>query len=288
MDFMEKEQNFIVSRRSFLAASAGLLLPQLSWAESSWRSIRCWKLDGHSDTAHEENSGADDSIASRTGHAIWGGSGRNRALRLDGYSVWINHIASLPILRGGAITVSVWVALESYPVDEAELVQLDSRPEAEFHFSIDRLGYLQFGMVQGETKEICRSTEPVPKARWTHLSASVGPSGTTLYRDGSPCGHSPVSPSKSSFAKDVKITLGRSTDCPVVAGVFATGVLNGLLRDVCIFEGELSRSAIVDRMEESKPDLPPDLQINAPWCVSDPHRPRCHAQPPRAWTNEPQ
>jgi sucrose-6-phosphate hydrolase SacC (GH32 family) len=287
MDFMEKEQDINVSRRSFLAASAGLLLPQLSWAESSWKSIRCWKLDGHGDTAHEETSGADDSIASRTGHAIWVGSGRNRALRLDGYSVWINQITSLPAFHGEAVTVSAWVALESYPVDEADLVQLDSRPDGEFHFSIDRLGFLQFGMIQGKTKNFCRSTDPIPKARWTHLAASVGPSGTTVYRDGFPCGHSPVSSNKLEFAKDVKITLGKSTDCPVVAGVFPTGVLNGLLRDVCIFDGELSRNAIAARMEDSKPDLPPDLQINASWCVSDPHRPICHAQPPRAWTNEP-
>jgi sucrose-6-phosphate hydrolase SacC (GH32 family) len=83
------------------------------------------------------------------------------------------------------------------------------------------------------------------------------------------------------------VSLGKSTDCPLVAGIFPTGVLNGLLRDVRVSDSRLSPRSIADTMEKSKPDAQPDLQINGPWCADDPQRPVYHALPPRAWTNEP-
>jgi sucrose-6-phosphate hydrolase SacC (GH32 family) len=72
-----------------------------------------------------------------------------------------------------------------------------------------------------------------------------------------------------------------------VAGVFPTGVLNGLLRDVRIFDGELTAGSISRLLESSRPAGQPDLQINGPWCADDAQRPIYHALPPRAWTNEP-
>jgi beta-fructofuranosidase len=86
---------------------------------------------------------------------------------------------------------------------------------------------------------------------------------------------------------DATVVLGSAPNGPMVAGTFPTGVINGLLRDVRVFEGALSRARISEIMQESKPDREPDLQINGPWCVDDPQRPISHAQPPRAWTNEP-
>ncbi len=44
---------------------------------------------------------------------------------------------------------------------------------------------------------------------------------------------------------------------------------------------------LVRLSEESRPRGTPDLQINSAWCANDPQRPRFHAIPPRAWTNEP-
>jgi beta-fructofuranosidase len=78
-----------------------------------------------------------------------------------------------------------------------------------------------------------------------------------------------------------------SPNCPIVADVFHTGVLNGLLRDVRVFDGPLSPADLGRVMQESKPSSSPDLQINGPWCADDPQRPQYHAIPPRAWTNEP-
>jgi sucrose-6-phosphate hydrolase SacC (GH32 family) len=262
-------------------------MPRWTWAENRDTPVLYWKLEESGDAAPESISGGEDAIQSRTGHAIWVGKGRNRALRLDGYSVWINHVQKELPLRSQSLTISAWLALESYPVDEAAIVQLGGKPDAEFRFSIDRWGYLQFGSRKDGTWSVCKSAHPIPKARWIHLAAASGDSGTTIHMDGLPCGHLPSLGYRLQFAKDAGVTLGKSTDCPVVAGTFPTGVLNGLLRDVRVFDGKLSPKSIAELADESLPDGPPDLQINGPWCADDPQRPVCHALPPRAWTNEP-
>lgn len=73
----------------------------------------------------------------------------------------------------------------------------------------------------------------------------------------------------------------------MVAGIFPTGVLNDLIKDVRIFNASLSRASIKDVMDQSRPDGPADLDINGAWCADDKQRPLYHALPPRAWTNEP-
>jgi beta-fructofuranosidase len=277
----------MLTRRSFLAASAGIMVPRWMRAGSAIAPILHWRLEEGGDYAVEGVSGTRDAIASRTGHAIWAGHARNRALRFDGYSVWLRHAPESTITIGEAITVMAWVALEAYPVTEAALLQMDAKPGTVFRFSIDRFGYLQCGPHPGDAKNVCRSTEPVAKAQWVHLAASMGSGGIRLYRDGAPFGHLPDSIGKFKASDEVAFTIGESPDCPLIADVFPSGVINGLLRDVRIFDRALSPGALKDIVELSRPEGPPDLEINGPWCVDDPQRPVCHAQPPRAWTNEP-
>lgn len=275
-----------LTRRGLLAASTGLLVSRWLWAENRENLVLCWKLEETGDAALESVSGKADAIASRTGHAIWVGSGRDRALRLDGYSVWIHRGQQTVLLRGQALSIAAWLALESYPVDEAAIVQLGNQPDAEFRFSIDKWGYVQFGARQAGAWSVCRSAHPVPKAKWIHLAAVCGESGTTVYMDALPDGHLPAA-GWPRVTENPDVTLGKSSDCPVVGGVFSTGVLNGLLRDVRIFDGELMAGSISRLLESSRPAGQPDLQINGPWCADDAQRPAYHALPPRAWTNEP-
>jgi sucrose-6-phosphate hydrolase SacC (GH32 family) len=256
------------------------------WAGNRENPVLCWKLEESGDAALESVSGKTDAIASRTGHAMWVGSGRDRALRLDGYSVWVKHSQQTLPLRGQALSIAAWLALESYPVDEAAIVHLGSQPGVEFRFSIDKWGYVLFGTRQGTAWSVCKSAHPIPKAQWIHLTAVSGESGTTVYVDAFPDGHLPA-PVWLRGTEDSDVALGKSPDCPVVAGVFPTGVLNGLLRDVRIFDDELTARSISELLESSRPDSPPDLQINATWCAGDAQRPLYHALPPRAWTNEP-
>lgn len=272
-----------VSRRSFLTASAGLFLPRLAWRQVAGQLILCWALDDTGDTARESNSGAKNPIASRTGHAQWVGAGRDRALRLDGYSVWVSQPQAPLPLTSNAVTVCAWLALESYPVNEAAVVHIQAGPDRQLHLSIDRWGYSLAGQSAGAS---CKSSQPVPKSQWHHVAAVFAESETVLYLNGRTCGRDAAHPALR-LVSPAGVTLGRSPDSSMVAGVFPTGVLNGLLRDVRVFDGQLSQNDLARLVSESHPSAPPDLQINGLWCADDPQRPIYHALPPRAWTNEP-
>ncbi len=282
-----RTEDFSLTRRSLLAAAAALWCPPWMQPASAIAPVLHWKLQEDGDFAVEAVSGTQDAIASRTGHAIWVGQRRNRALRFDGYSVWLRHTVASRIALGNTATVMAWAALEAYPVTEAALLQLDANSKTVFRFSIDSFGYLQCELHHGDPQRLCRSTEPVAKARWVHLAACMGSSGITLYRDGAPFGDATCSTVKCEASDAITVVIGRSPDCPWIANTFPTGVINGLLREVQVFDSELSPNALAEIIAISKTQAPADLQINGPWCVDDPQRPICHAQPPRAWTNEP-
>jgi beta-fructofuranosidase len=284
---MTKKDNVSLTRRTLLAAGAAISMPRWMRAGSPAAPVLHWRLDDHGDFALEAVSGMRDPIASRTGHAIWVGQGSDRALRLDGYSVWFRHSAQGGFKFGNAITVMAWVALEAYPVSEAAVLQMETSDGTVFSFSIDDFGYMRCGPHPGDAQSVCRSDQPLAKATWVHLAASVDSAGITLFRDGAIVGHLPKPTDIPRAVDGVTIEIGRSPDSPMEARVFPTGVLNGLLRDVQVINGALSRSALREIVNVSRPKGSPDLQINGRWCVDDPQRPICHAQPPRAWTNEP-
>jgi sucrose-6-phosphate hydrolase SacC (GH32 family) len=279
--------NVDFTRRLILTASAALFLPLRSFPEGGDGPVVCWKLDDDGDAAREDISGAEDPVVSRTRHARWIGRGQNRALRLDGYSVWVEHSASHIQLNSGFITVSAWIALESYPVNEAALVQLEFLPDCKCALTIDKWGYVRLRVRRAGQISACCTEEPVPRGRWTHLAGSLESSGLGLYLNGVRHAHADSSTQGIRSQTTTHITLGRLPDSPVIAETFPTGVLNGLLRDVRIFDSGLSRTAVESILNESRPDSAPDLEINGTWCGDDVHRPAYHALPPRAWTNEP-
>jgi beta-fructofuranosidase len=284
---MIEDDDITLTRRSLLGACAAISLPRWMRAFPTATPVLHWKLQEDGDFAIEAVSGSRDPIASRTGHAIWAGQRRNRALRFDGYSVWLQHTVDSGTRLGEAMTVMAWVALEAYPVSEASILQVDTTSGTLFRFSLDCFGYLQCGRHPGIAETLCRSTEPIAKGKWLHLAASMSSRGVTLYRDGLPFGNLANSIGGFETSGGISVVVGKSPDCPIIADVFATGVFNGLLREVTVFNTELPTSALNEIIDATKPDGPPDLQINGPWCVDDPQRPICHAQPPRAWTNEP-
>ena len=288
-DTVDVELGKRFNRRTLLKASAGLLLPRLSWAESSNGLALCWELDGDGDTATESVSGAKAAITGRTVHPNWVGNGRNRALRLDGYSVWINHVSGRLPLPTGELAITAWLALESYPVNEAAVVQQGSKSEGGVCFSIDKWGHLRFSQGDGSSVRTAQSEGPLPRGKWTHLAVSAFQSGETiLYLDGAPCGRLNASHIAATFATNASdITIAKSNDSPATAEIFMTGVLNGLIKDVRVFNTSLSGKSIYSALEMSRPEGLPDLQINGVWFPNDTQRPSYHALPPRAWTNEP-
>ncbi len=278
-----------VTRRYFLAGSAASLMPmpRASWLEEETDLGLCWTLDDSGDTATESVHRSSDPISSRTGHAVWVGQGRERALRFDGYSVWIDHAPSHPPIGSGPLTVCAWIGLEAYPVTEAAVVQSGDE-QAGFRLSIDRFGFLHVGVSAGGAWKSCVAKLPVTRGGWTHIAATISNSAAlALYRDGELSGELVASDGSLAPAANAEVVIGRLKDGPAIGNIFPTGVVNGLVKDIRIYKSQISRSSIEEIMNGQRPRKAPDLQINGRWCADDRQRPAYHAKPPRAWTNEP-
>ena len=279
------------SRRYFLAGLAACLTPHAVWAQGESDLDAHWKLDGEGNNARELRSGTSDAITARTGSTRWVGKGRDRALRLDGYSVWIDHPAVNFKPAAEALTVCAWVAFESYPVHTAALLQLSGGRAPGCCFCIDQWGYPRFGAWVGNSWRESIGSQPVPRDRWVHLAGAVSEKGMpVLFMDGKACESSPLptgAPPTLSGTSLAGLMIGRSRDCPVTGKLFPTGVLNGLIKDVRVYTDPLSQASLVSVMDEARPRETPNLEINGDWCGDDKQRPRYHAMPPRAWTNEP-
>jgi sucrose-6-phosphate hydrolase SacC (GH32 family) len=276
-----------ISRRSVLLGTTALLLPKLAWTQADSDLGLHWRLDDTGDDARESVGGKDDPVTSRTGHALWVGKGRERSLRLDGYSVWIEQPGTKPDAGSGPITVCAWLALEAYPVNTAAVLQFGER-EAPLCLCIDKWGYPCFGRDAGNGSMQRIASQPVSRYRWIHLAGTISAKDEiAIFVDGAACETSAFKEETKRGNGGASLFIGRSTDSPVIGGVFPTGVLNGLIQDVRVYRVQLSAASLLQVMSEAKPGQGPDLQINSDWCGTDKQRPQYHAMPPRAWTNEP-
>jgi sucrose-6-phosphate hydrolase SacC (GH32 family) len=190
-------------------------------------------------------------------------------------------------LTGEAITFAAWVALESYPVNSAAIICIEGNHEEGINLAIDPWGFLDATRRVSATSVACKTTMPISRSSWHHVAAVFSGPEIALYVDGVMSGQARSGPSLSLNPKAYNVLIGRSPNCETIADVFPTGVVNGLLRDVRIFNAPLSPNQVSQIISESRPAGSPDLQINGSWCADDPHRPIYHALPPRAWTNEP-
>jgi sucrose-6-phosphate hydrolase SacC (GH32 family) len=275
------------SRRTFLEGLSLLLLPRLSLAvpPAELAPVLRWKLSGEGSHVLEAYTGASDDVTSRPDNVYWSGSGNDRALRLDGYSVGFSHHPKE--LRLGAFTLAAWVALEAYPVHEAAILALASATGPIFHLSLDSDGFLKAGAASG-TESGCKSQLPVPRNQWVHVAVTLTESGSAvLYQDGVACTTAAATFSGLDTAAVQTIAFAKLQGSPVVAKVFPTGVVNGLLREACLFDRALTLGELREWMLSTRPLRAADLQLNRDWCAADPQRPLFHAMPSRAWTNEP-
>jgi sucrose-6-phosphate hydrolase SacC (GH32 family) len=281
-----QSSTFNVTRRSFVIASCGLLLPRLSWAAITQQPVLHWPLDNPESVGHESITGSQASIVDGTGRLEWVKGGNTELPRLDGYSVWVEHRLDAPIRLRREITLSAWVALESYPVNTASIIEWNMDSSV-VRFAIDRLGFVLVAIeVEGQKFE-CRSEDSILLGSWHCLAATLAHDGTiTLFVEGKKVSQSPGRTSISSLGSISTVLLGRAVAGEIVAKVFPTAVLNGLLRAVRVYDTALTDREIEVLSREFQP-IEASLSPDGPWFANDPQRPRYHAMPPRAWTNEP-
>ncbi|WP_263408331.1 GH32 C-terminal domain-containing protein [Terriglobus tenax] len=277
---------FNVTRRSFVIASCGLLIPRLGWAAITSQPVLYWPLNDPKAAGRESTTGSQATIVDGTGRLEWIKNGDTEIPRLDGYSVWVEHRLDAPVRLRREVTVSAWMALESFPVNTASIIEWNKESSI-VRLAIDRLGFLLFSIeVEGQKFE-CRTEHSISLGNWHHAAATLAHDGTiTLFLDGKKVSRSPGRTPIATLGDISTVFLGRAVAGEIVAKVFPTSVLNGLLREVRVYDTAIADRDINALSQEFQPSIA-SLSPDGSWFSNDPQRPQYHAMPPRAWTNEP-
>lgn len=209
------------------------------------------------------------------------------AMRLDGYSSYATGTVSSPGATRDAMTVSLWVAPETYPIirhDEATTEKmilagtLDEDAKKGWAFMLGSTGKYSFVCYSGGWRVETEADELLPHYEWSRLVAVVTAEKVDLY-----CNAKLVKSGRSLGTVDDNsrsFFIGKGRDNVLMSG-FNLNIFNGLIDDLEVFdsaEDALGMGALAEN--------PASLSISESRFESDLLRPRFHGMPGANWTNE--
>lgn len=221
---------------------------------------------------------------------------KGEALFLDGYTSYVGaRVRCLPVDR--KMTVSLWVAVPSYPVIEVDSPDpggqtcivncLDDEACSGFGYFLGFDGQYSFQVYVGGEKAIVNVPAPLPRNRWNCLTAVVDADACTLrfYNNGeevasTSCNGGDISVGDATLhiAQDGwEIWFGSGDDA------FRTTAFGGLIDELTI----LDYAASPDEIKGWRADASPVLTAPDGRYAGDKWHPRFHGCPSANWTNEP-
>ncbi len=212
------------------------------------------------------------------------------AMRTDGYSTWLNGDLSLSV--GSEMTLSTWIALESYPSTEEGNHQASSLIHAtgnnDFNLGIDTYGNWWFHVYIGGQARTVSAPEPFPLYHWTHVAVTVDAGTVTLYLNGEAQASQTFPATDVQLPPNGELVIGRSNQPQISFNTFEVNAISAAYDETLLEDVALSQSALKSRYQQYR-FTPWQSSIVVPDTrFADDHlRPRYHAMPPANWTNEP-
>ncbi|MBQ3742127.1 MAG: DUF4960 domain-containing protein [Prevotella sp.] len=212
-----------------------------------------------------------------------------KALRLDGYSNFVNVQIPVSTLSDKTLTVAMWVAPETYPmmvVDIAENVWTtiagNISGNTGFAFTLSSQGDYGFDCYTGGwLSQIRVQTEKLPRGEWSHLVATIDCQNrkVTLYRNGQQVGQANTQTSIN--LGNASFLIGKGSQ-NVKDNMFHLNTFNGLIDDIEIFNKVLSATEIAAYKAQNAANL----EVPESRFADDLLRPSFHGMPSANWTNE--
>jgi beta-fructofuranosidase len=231
----------------------------------------------------ENNFGRPENVAGAEGNA----------LRLDGYSTFSTAQFNVQNLSTSGLTVSLWCAMETYPVISPDnlsytttFIAGNMRDDLKtgFAFTLNNTGRYAFEVYIAGVKITCYDAyDNLPKYEWDNLTATVNTTTreVKMFRNAQLVAKVSFAGSSINTGSNV-FMIGKSFSDDKV-GIFRTNVINGLVDDIRIYSRTFADPEIV----EQTPQNTADLSIPKSRHASDIQRPEFHGQPATNWTNEP-
>ena len=220
------------------------------------------------------------------------------ALRFDGYSNYVR--AKLPTagLSAEALTVSVVLAAESYPMMQVDVAEttptfaticgnLDEGSKKGFAFELSSQGDLRFrfGSATGFLMTVAGGKK-LPRGRWCQLTAVLDKVGNaaTLYLNGEGIGTGRMSRADIAHST-TDFYIGKDAT-EKKEGPFLINTFCGLIDDIAIANEALSSENVKVNSEQFATAGLADFNYPAERYAASLWRPQFHGMPSGSWTNE--
>lgn len=206
-------------------------------------------------------------------------------LRFDGYSTFIRE--KLPNKLDAPLSITAWIALETYPTDTAGFFSVSSSDDSKNWISacVNRFGkpVIELGL-NGEENYFIAETV-IPKFKWFNVGLTILNNKVSLLINGKEVKTVPLSDKAFEIGFET-ITIGREEKEKYLDNVFPLTHINGIVDEVKIWKGELTDRIVNSLDIASKTSIKPDLSIPESRFKNDFNRPKFHILPAANWTNE--
>ena len=201
-------------------------------------------------------SGIGDSV---TGYYIYTPGVSGNALRFDGYTTSVGRDSKRAPAMGDALTVTAWVAPNTYPWNWVPVVDYEDEQQGGYFFGIDAEGHVGMSVEAGDRWQTITSQAAVPLKKWALITGTYDPSqGLSIYIDGELVGHLNASGRLQPPTHPVDLLIGRIRQgvlpyCYIHPKVTTWYSFDGLLDEVSIYNRALSSGEIKAQFAQADP-----------------------------------
>lgn len=263
------------------------LLPSILHAQ--FDTIAHWGFDEPSGiNTIESISGRTFIIASRGSYSERVEGIAGKGLRTDGYTTWAEGDLNVSLPRQ-IISVSGWIALNSYPGSVADIwSNMDPLSFAGLRLGITRFGKVECQLSINQFPVLMSTEQSLPHNKWQFVVATINTASgqACLYVNGKMVKKEMIP--KGAINWPVKKQyIGRNAKDEKFLNLFPINVLNGIIDEIVLWRRELDSAFVWKIYQQQKPFKEPDMNIPSIRFAEDFHRPKYHAIPNSGWTNEP-
>ncbi|WP_164905457.1 GH32 C-terminal domain-containing protein [Flavobacterium sufflavum] len=210
----------------------------------------------------------------------------NTGLRFDGYSTYIEGSLSSPLKL--PITISVWVALETFPTDTASffsIIEESSNPENWISASINKFGKPAIAIgINGEEKYYF-AEHRLSKSKWFNVCLIINEGNVNLLINGEAILKIPLNKVTSQTTFN-SLTIGKNAKEKYLDNLFPLTHINGIIDELKIWNEPLDSNYLIENEIGDKLNKKADLAIPSSRFKNDFNRPKYHLLPAANWTNE--
>lgn len=218
-----------------------------------------------------------------------------KALRLDGYSNYVEVNLSKYSFSDSALTVSFTTAVESYPMMDIDGTQdvwtelistISDADRSGWAFSLSSQGHYSFQAYVGGSRLACYGSTRFPLQQWCNVVATIDVAARkmNLYLNGELIQAATIGNGTIKHGKET-LLIGKGRKEITYAGA-NLNTLNGILDDLYIDSRIWSADEIAQHSTLHTQASTPNLADHDTIFVNNYYRPRFHAMPAINWTNE--